>query len=184
MRRKLKKKKPARVITLDDNLNIKAVPAVIGGIIVTLLCAVLVALVYVLYAWLVYKAPVMGVVIPKILYVLFVVVGSYVAANYFNTRSLVPSVSVGGLFLLMSLVFTVSAYGWAGLLGAAIPLKVVLTLIGVVAGYFLVDVLYISWLPVHETDDNYFAEEQYDSDFVPGTYDESQYTDYNNLPKY
>lgn len=184
MRRKLKKRRSARVITLDNNMRIKAVPAVVGGILFAVVCAVVVALVFVFYNWMTAKAPALGVVIPKILYVLLVVACSYVAANYFNTRSLVPSISVGGLCLLMSVVFTISAYDWAGLLGATIPLKIVLTLIGVVAGYFLVDVLYLSWLPVREEDDSYFVDEEYDPDYVPGTYDESQYVDYNNLPKY
>ena len=184
MQRKLKKRKSSHVFDFGDNVRVRAVPAVIGGLLLAVLCAVLVALIYVAYKYLVFKWSAVGVAVPIILYILAVMVSSYVAANYFNTRSLVPSISVGGLWLLMSITYSVSAYGWAELLGVTIPLKILFTLVGVIAGYFLVDVIYLPFLPVREQDDSYFMDDEYDIDY-DDTYNLNDDADtYQNFPKY
>lgn len=168
MRRKLNGRKAPRVIALNDNLKLRLVPAVIGGLLLAVACAVVVALVYILYTFLVSKSAAVGVAVPIILYILLVMVSSYVAANYFNTRSLVPSASVGGLCLLMSVTYSISAYGVVGLAGAAVPLKLLFTLVGVIAGYFLVDVIRLDFLPMREQNDSYFMDDEYDEDYLNG----------------
>lgn len=163
MRRKLRKKKSAPVIVLSDNLKMRLVPACLAGLLLAVAAAVVIALLFSLYQFWVSKSPSVGTVIPILLYIVFVTIGSYLAANYFDTRSLIPSLSVGGLFLLMSLTYTLSAEGLAGLGGAVIPLKLLFTLIGLFLGYFLVDIIYISWLPVREQYDNYFIDDEYEN---------------------
>ena len=160
--KKLRKKKNSHVIALSDSIKIRTLPAIIGGILLGIICAVLVALIYSLYMFLVSKSSAVGVAVPIILYILLVTASSYVAANYFNIRSFVPSASVGGLFLLMSLTYTISAYGFKELAGATVPLKLLFTIIGVFLGYFLVDIINLPWLPVREQNDSYFMDDEYD----------------------
>ncbi|MGI5824892.1 MAG: hypothetical protein ACOX7J_04890 [Bacillota bacterium] len=183
MQKKLRKKKSAHVIALSENLKIRTAPAVAAGILIAVVSAVLVALIYTLYMFLVDKSPAVGVAVPVILYILLVMAGSYVAANYFDTRSLVPSASVGGLFLLMSLTYTISAYGFAELGGATVPLKLLFTLIGIFLGYFLVDIVYLPWLPIREHNDSYFVEDEYDDDYRSDAA-ENNYNDYNVTSDY
>lgn len=160
--KKLRKKKKSHVIELSGSIKIRTVPAVIAFIVLAVVCAFLVAGVFALYTFLVGKSSAVGVAVPVILYILLVTVSSYVAANYFNIRSFVPSATVGGLFLLMSLTYTISAYGFKELAGATVPLKLLFTIIGVFLGYFLVDIINLPWLPVREQDDSYFMDDEYD----------------------
>ena len=188
MQRKLNGRKSPRVIALNDNLKLRLAPAIVAGLLLAVASAVVVALVYILYTFLVSKSPAVGVAVPIILYILLVMVCSYVAANYFNTRSLVPSASVGGLCLLMSVTYSLSAYGVAGLAGAAVPLKLFFTLVGVIAGYFLVDVIRLDFLPVREQNDSYFVEDEYDEDYLGGGTSGAYYNDdnsgYDDMPKF
>lgn len=191
MQRKLNGKKSPKVIALNDNLKLRIVPAVVAGLLLAVVLAFMVSVVYICYTWLVSKAAPVGVAVPIILYILLVMVCSYVAANYFNTRSLIPSVSVGVLCLLMSITYTISAYGVVGLAGAVVPLKLLFTLVGVIAGYFLVDVIRLDFLPVRVQNDSYFMEDEYDESYFnegytsgSGYYGDDNYGGYNDKRKF